>query len=186
MNAHLQLERKHCRILTICRDSLTEFFFFFLLSCDVGQWSHFFSAAAVSVSGGGSWPPAGSQADASRADKQRLCLICLQVWEVICAGQASLNLTWALNISQARKKKREKKKKRGGGEEFKATHILHFTAATRQTERWFAALNKSLVRIKLRLNLAGGLNANGRPLRAKVDEKKTYSCEFEDFLYLIL
>lgn len=49
---------------------------------------------------------AGRQTGAPRADKQRLCLICLQVLEVICAGQASLNLTWALNISQARKKNR--------------------------------------------------------------------------------
>lgn len=53
-------------------------------------------------------------------------------------------------------------------------------------EKLFAAFNKSLVRIKLRFSLVGELNDSDRLLRAKVDEKKTYNCEFEDFLYLIL
>lgn len=41
---------------------------------------------------------------------------------VICCGQTSLNLTWALNISQA------------GKREFKERYFLHFLQASKQVE----------------------------------------------------
>lgn len=133
---------------------------------------------------------AGRHTDASRADKQRLCLICLQLLEAICAGQASLNLTWALNISQARKKIGEAGGGGGGGVEFKATYIVNFTEATRQTGRNCLRPLPRSAKALCELNSSDGSVlirfSHDRLLRPKVDEKKTYNCEFEDFLYLIL
>lgn len=83
----------------------------------------------------------------------------------------------------------------GGGGEFKAASMFSISPRLRGKQgatvctplpRSTGASRESNWRDGLIFNSVQGLSHHDRLLRAKVDEKKTYNCEFEHFLYLIL